>query len=94
MSDAPRDLGLTAETAQHVVDERSTTDDPDELELSKIQDLIVRDYPSVPVEHIADLLRSCYEQTQDASVQNFRLLLAEHATRERMHSDGYVYRRS
>lgn len=77
-----------------LADEASTVDSTGTNALARIHVTLTRRYPSAPSEYVAELLRSSYDRTRDASVQDFRLVLAERETLERLRSEGYVYRRS
>lgn len=57
--------------------------------LAGIQDAIARDYPEASPDRIAEVLRSRYERTRDAKVQNYRLLLAERETRVQLRHEGH-----
>ncbi len=55
--------------------------DATEAALGQIQRALSSDYPWASTDHIGDVLRSRYERTRDAKVQNYRLVLAERETR-------------
>jgi hypothetical protein len=52
-----------------------------EAALRQIQRAISGDFPWASTDHIGEVLRSRYERTRDAKVQNYRLVLAERDTR-------------
>jgi len=58
--------------------------DTAETALEQIQRSISDDYPWASTDHIGELLRSRYERTRDAKVQNYRLVLAERDTRNQL----------
>ncbi|MGZ4681364.1 MAG: three-helix bundle dimerization domain-containing protein [Acidimicrobiales bacterium] len=58
--------------------------------LEGVQDAIARDYPWAAPERIAEVLRSRYERTRDAKVQNYRLLLAERETRVQLRHEAPI----
>jgi hypothetical protein len=62
----------------------STRDGDAEAALGHIQRAISGDHPWASPEHVSQVLRARYEQTHDAKVQNFRLVLAERATRAQL----------
>ena len=61
--------------------------------LRQIQRSISDDHPWVSTDHIGDVLRSRYERTHDAKVQNFRLVLAERETRTQLRHEQRRYYR-
>jgi len=55
-----------------------------EVVLGQIERSISNDYPWASTDHIGEVLRSRYERTRDARVQNYRLVLAEREARSQL----------
>ena len=64
---------------------------PDEVEVRALDHtcrLIIRDHPGVSPSRVAGMLERVYEQTADAPVQAYRLILAERNVRRRLRSEA------
>jgi len=59
-------------------------DDAADMALGHIRRAISSDYPWATLDHIGEVLRSGYDRTRDAKVQNYRLLLAEREARAQL----------
>ena len=67
--------------ALYAADDQPRANDTTKTGLEVTLRALCRDYPLVSADHIEEVLRSRYERTRDASVQDYRLLLAERETR-------------
>lgn len=52
--------------------------------LGHIARAISSDFPWASADHVGEVLRSSYERTRDAKVQNYRLVLAERGARAQL----------
>ena len=56
--------------------------------LADIRERLEREFPAADSDRIADLLAGCYRRTTGATVQHFRVVLAERETRARLRSEA------
>jgi hypothetical protein len=56
--------------------------------LVDVRERLMREFPTADSDRIAELLAGCYRRTTGATVQHFRVVLAERETRARLRSEA------